>query len=352
MELGARRFAFVSRSGAEKPEAAGIIRSLNDAGATTKVYNADVSDETALRQIVTELVREAPIRGVIHAAMVLKDGIFEHMTHESFKSCVVPKAIGALSLNNAVQDLDLDFFIMTSSISAVVGNTGQSNYSAANSVLDNLAVSRRTAGRAATSLALPMVLGVGVVAENEDLAISLGRKGLYGIDEQEMLQSFEAAMKGSACNAHVLMGIETRELAKCAGSFENTQWYADARFRHVRAGIEAREVLPRGDDRDDLASLIRAAEGGGSEQLLNVIALHIAKRMSRILMIPLEDFELDGPSMASYGLDSMIGVEMRTWLFKEFGLDIPFQDLLAPALTFTKLAKVVAEKAGLLEVEA
>ena len=46
----------------------------------------------------------------------------------------------------------------------------------------------------------------------------------------------------------------------------------------------------------------------------------------------------------SYGLDSMIGAEMRTWIFKEFGLDYPFQKLLAPTLTFKGLAQVVAEK--------
>jgi len=60
------------------------------------------------------------------------------------------------------------------------------------------------------------------------------------------------------------------------------------------------------------------------------------------LLIAAEDFDLDGPSVASYGLDSMIGAEMRNWLFKEFGLEVSFQDLLSPLLTFKGLAEMVA----------
>ena len=66
--------------------------------------------------------------------------MFEHVDHPSFVDCINAKAQAALSLHYAVQHLDLDFFIMTSSNSALLGNTGQSKYSAANSVLDSLAL--------------------------------------------------------------------------------------------------------------------------------------------------------------------------------------------------------------------
>ncbi|RWA05468.1 hypothetical protein EKO27_g9639 [Xylaria grammica] len=73
------------------------------------------------------------------------------------------------------------------------------------------------------------------------------------------------------------------------------------------------------------------------------------ERMSGILAIPVGDFEVDGPSLGSYGLDSMVGTEMRSWLFKEFGLDYSFQKLLSKTLTFSALASVVAKKLGVLE---
>lgn len=247
-------------------------------------------------------------------------------------------------------DIDLDFFVMTSSMSALLGNTGQSNYSAANSVLDALALQRSRHYLAATSLVLPMVLGVGVVET------SLARKDLYGVDEDEMLHGFEVAMSRpisqtsqSALDSHVILGMEAKELAKSMTSTDNLDayWYDDVRFCHVRQSLDAiisSGQVSKGGSDNNFAVLIKKALAEGPEAVIDVVAQHIVKRVSGILMIAVEDFDLDGPSLASYGLDSMIGAEMRTWLFREFSLDYPFQLLLAPTLTFQKLARVVAEK--------
>ncbi|RYO91715.1 hypothetical protein DL762_002044 [Monosporascus cannonballus] len=370
IERGAKHFVFLSRSGADKPEAARVVAEITDKGASARVFRADASDEEAVRQIVGEVNKERPIRGVVHAAMVLKDGILEQMDYASFMAAVAPKAKGALSLHKALGGAELDFFVMTSSISAVLGNTGQSNYSAGNSFLDSLALHRNIRGLAATSLALPMVLDVGVVAENDGIEASLLRKGLYGIDEQEMLRGFEVAMStprpatvsgaggpGSlagiekATEAQIVMGVDPRELARSinrAGADNvDLYWYNDARLSHIRKSLEAHTGSGAGGKGDEsFAAAVKAAET--PEAAMEVIAMHIVKRMSGILMIPVEGFELDGPSLASYGLDSMIGAEMRTWLFKEFGLDYPFQKLLAPTLTFKALAKVIAGKLGVI----
>lgn len=284
--------------------------------------------------------------------------MFEHMDHASFVECAKAKAQGALSLHRAVQDLDLDFFVMTSSISALLGNMGQSNNSAANSVLDALALQRRANRLTATSLVLPMVLDVGVVAENETIETSLARKGLYGIDEVEMLRGFEAAMSRPSSHgsdemmdSQIITGFEARQLARSMNTTENVDayWYNDARFCHAQAVIAGEEGQPGGggNGSNSFAATIKEASSEGPEAIMAVIAKHIAKCMSSILMIPVDDFQLDGPSLGSYGLDSMIGAEMRTWIFKEFGLDYPFQKLLAPTLTFKGLAGVVAEKMGI-----
>jgi hypothetical protein len=282
------------------------------------------------------------------------------MDYKSFEAAVVPKARGAVALHNALQDvngLSLDFFVLTSSISALLGNTGQSNYSAANSVLDSLARFRVTQGLPATSLVLPMVLDVGVVAETDGLETSLVRKGLYGIDEYEMLRGFEVAMAHSSADTagYVIMGMEPRELVAAISSAPSDNldlyWFRDARFCHVRATIEdaQKQGVAAGGGGESFAEALKGAlEKGGYEAAIEAIARHIAKRVSIILMIPVDDIELNGPSVASYGLDSMIGAEMRTWLFKEFGLDYPFKQLLAPTLSFNNLANVVAEKMGVL----
>ena len=372
-ERGAKHFAFISRSGTDKPDAAHLVASLEASGASTQMLRADASDQEAVHGIVSDLNAKTKIRGVVHAATVFKvsrltlrlcvlrnpytdgdqDGMFEQMDHASFVSSLNAKAQSALNLDNALQGLELDFFVMTSSISALLGNTGQSNYSAANSILDSLAHSRRASGLTATSLVLPMVLDVGVVAENEAIETSLERKGLYGIDEHDMLHGFEMAMSRHSCResgeimeSQIIMGMEAKELARSMSSTENVDayWYKDARFCHITAAISSDEGHSAGSGSDSFAATISEAMSEGPEAILTVIAKYIAKRMSNILMVPVDEFELDGPSLGSYGLDSMIGAEMRTWIFKEFGLDYPFQELLAPTLTFKGLARAVAEK--------
>ncbi|KAI1751035.1 hypothetical protein F4782DRAFT_201506 [Xylaria castorea] len=372
MECGARHFAFISRSGIDKPEAARLIADIELSGASTQVLRADASDEEAVAKIVTSLQALRPVRGVVHAAMVLKDGMFEQMTHQLFVDCVKPKAQGALSLHKALETagIDPDFFVMTSSISALLGNTGQANYSAANSALDALARQRRAAGLAASSLVLPMVLDVGVVADNDSIEVSLVRKGLYGIDEHEMLRGFETAMLASRSSlepgsedianrivdaSQVIMGMESRELAASAvDESVDAFWHGDSRFCHTRATMES--LISGGgnngnndNENNTFTRTLKAAVLESPDAVVRAISEHIARRLSSILMIPFDNFELHGAaSVASYGLDSMIGAEFRTWLFKEFGLDYPFQKLLASTLTFRKLSEAVVEKMGLL----
>jgi hypothetical protein len=300
----------------------------------------------------------------------MQDGMFEQMDYYSFGAAIIPKAKGAISLHNALKGIDLDFFVMTSSISAVLGNTGQSNYSSANSFLDSLALHRNVNGLAASSLVLPMVLDVGVVAENDSIEQSLLRKGLYGINEQEMLRGFEVAMSAphpaaslepstkvitNSMTSQLIMGMEASELAKSINSIgidnADLYWFNDARFIHVREALEGSTSNSGNNGGDEnFSTVVKAALGQGIDAAVEAIAMYVVKRMSGILMIPIEQFELNGRSLASYGLDSMIGAEMRTWLFKEFGLDYPFQKLLAPTLTFINLATVIGGKMGFIKV--
>ena len=292
--------------------------------------------------------------------------MFDGMTYDKFVAAVNPKMMGAISLHKALRDTPVDFFVMTSSISAVLGNPGQTNYCAGNSFLDSLAWHRNQNGLAASSIALPMVLDVGVVAENENIEISLSRKGMYGIEEKEMLRGFETAMMQqippsadkkpaapSLGNAQITLGLEPAYLAAAIGSDDTVDayWYNDARLSGVRALVE--DILSStsggaGSGGDFVGSL-KSIMAEGPDKVVEAIASHIMKRCSSILMADADSFDFDGNSIAAYGLDSMIGAELRNWLFKEFGLDIGFQTLLAPTLTFKALSVTVGETLGLLK---
>lgn len=72
LERGCRHFIFTSRSGAETPKASSLIQYLADNGASVQVHNADASNEGHIAQIIAEVDPTRRIRGVVHAAMVLK----------------------------------------------------------------------------------------------------------------------------------------------------------------------------------------------------------------------------------------------------------------------------------------
>src|SRR5208337_2139909 len=89
---------------------------------------------------------DEPLRGIFHAAMVLDDGYLQQLTPRQFERVMAPKVLGAWNLHLASKDLSLDYFVMFSSISALIGARGQANYVAANCFLDALAHYRRSLG--------------------------------------------------------------------------------------------------------------------------------------------------------------------------------------------------------------
>ncbi|RYP10764.1 hypothetical protein DL764_000460 [Monosporascus ibericus] len=81
-ERGCRNFVFISRSGTRKAEAAGVVPRLKAEGVSVDVFCADASDKKALADVVAEVAATRPIRGVIHAAMMFQDGLFQEMTFD------------------------------------------------------------------------------------------------------------------------------------------------------------------------------------------------------------------------------------------------------------------------------
>ncbi|GLA55100.1 type I Iterative Polyketide synthase (PKS) [Aspergillus niger] len=353
MECGARRFTFLSRSGADAESAAELVRQLEGAGAVVQVVRGDATSREDVSRAVSGVPLEHPIRGVIHAAMVLRDGLFHSMTYKDWKQSTQPKVLGAQNLHAALADEPLDFFLMTSSVSGILGTPGQSNYAAANTYLDSLARHRRVSNQAATSVVLPMVLGVGVVAENDTLEDALKRKGMYGIDEKHLLQSFEAAITSNTylepAPDHVVVGLDPAKLQKAVNDSASTDsfWLDDARFSHAVHSINISSDEARAGAHLSILPSIRAAES--SAEAVALICQHFIDKLSRMLMLDPADVDAEVGSVASYGIDSMVGAELRNWIFKEFAMDMPFQQLLAPSLTISKFATQVCEVQNIVE---
>lgn len=279
-----------------------------------------------------------------------QDGLFHSMSYSNWLTSTRPKVQGTLNLHSALQYTPLDFFVTTSSTSGTLGTPGQSNYAAGNSFLDSLSRHRHLNSQPSASLILPMVLGVGYVAEHPEIEDALKRKGIYGIDEEHLLESFEVSMaiRGHSGSAdHVVVGLDPSKLQKSLIEAATTDgfWMDDARFKPLMHAMKSAGpgAAAGGSGQSILATIKSAATPADAVQAASD---YFVEKLSRLLLVPLDEFEPDVKAIADYGLDSMIGAELRNWIFKEFALDIPFQQLLGPSLTITKFVVQVCANQG------
>ncbi|MEV4320032.1 type I polyketide synthase [Actinocrispum sp. NPDC049592] len=148
-----RHLVLTSRHGIDAPGAAELRDSLAAMGADVRIAAVDVSDRSAIAELLAEIPAAHPLTGIVHAAGLMDNALVEAMTPEQIDHVLAAKADAAWHLHELTEHLPLSAFVMYSSIGGMVMAAGQANYAAANVFLDALAHHRRAAGLPATSLA-------------------------------------------------------------------------------------------------------------------------------------------------------------------------------------------------------
>ena len=197
VERGAKHLLLMGRSPANQ-SVNHQLRKLEQAGAKVVVAQADVADAQQVAQLLETVQKTLPpLRGIIHAAGVLDDGILQQQSWERVERVMAPKIEGAWNLHVLTQKYPLDWFVLFSSAASLVGSAGQANYSAANAFLDALAHARRAIGLPGLSINWG-AWGVGLAARQGRLA-----KGM-GIDLEQGLEVLELLLSQSAIQVGVL----------------------------------------------------------------------------------------------------------------------------------------------------
>ncbi|KAE8386092.1 hypothetical protein BDV23DRAFT_187650 [Aspergillus alliaceus] len=331
-EHGAKNLIFVSRSGTAKPEAAALVERLQKAGVEVAVLQCDVSDYDKLSAAVQQAeTAMPPIRGVIHGGMVLNDSIFEAMTYEQFQDALRPKVTGTKNLHRLTTSKDLDFFIMLSSAAGVVGNSSQGNYAAGGAFQDAFAHYRTTKGLPAVTLDLGSIDDVGFVAENQDYVVNLERWGYLTIAQAEFFSMIKQAIlqpKRSQTDCQVITGLGTQGMVEAGGDTSADEvpfWFHDAKFSHL---LQMGRKQTKEEDSDRGMRLIEAIPAAESlNEATHIICDAIVGKMAKMLGVPAESID-SSQSMAAYGLDSLVAVELRNWLFREAKADVAVFEVL------------------------
>ncbi|KAH8799819.1 hypothetical protein F5884DRAFT_905307 [Xylogone sp. PMI_703] len=337
---GAKNIIVLSRSANAQQKAATFLAEMAKVGCRVKTVGCDVANEAALAEVLRTCAQDMPpIRGVVQAAMVLQDSILELMKLEDWSAAVRPKVQGSWNLHQQLSKTDLDFFVILSSLAGICGYASQANYSAGGSFEDALAKYRTKNGQPGVAIDIGIVKSVGYVAETEGTAERLiGNSGYMLLSEDDVLKAVESAIL-TPYSGQILLGLNEGSNRP----WEETQIARDLRFSSLRyQDLAQNSGNTNKAGSSDLLSKIAAATS--FDEAAQVVMEGITKKLMDIFMI--EESEVNpAKSLSSYGVDSLVAVELRNMLSLRAGADISIFDIMQSS-SITSLAATVAAKSS------
>jgi NAD(P)-dependent dehydrogenase (short-subunit alcohol dehydrogenase family) len=341
---GAKHLIVPSRSGATSNDASQVVTELSDLGVNIATPKCDLSSAESVQQMLSDLASMGPIQGCINATMVLQDSVFDNMTRAQWDTTIRSKVQTSWNLHTYLPEA-LDFFVLLSSASGILGNISQANYAAGCTFQDALARFRMQRGQNSTSIDLGLMRTVGIVAETEELQKNFERYiGLTAIEEDEFLGLLNLVFdgewysSGSTATDQVTMGIvPPAELAVEGGELplEHLNRTLFAYFNRTRGASN----LMGTDNSLKSAALFRQAKT--VEEMVSVVVEAIVQKLARGLSITPEEVDSSRP-MHLYGVDSLVAVELRNWMNKEFAADVPVFELMS-GKSITAIGQLVAK---------
>ncbi|MCA9717194.1 MAG: alpha/beta fold hydrolase [Myxococcales bacterium] len=313
VDNGARHLVLVGRS-EPSPDAQVDLESLTASGASVTAARVDVTNRAQLAALLDELSRDAPpLRGVIHAAGVVDDGVLQQQGWERFRKVLAPKVDGAWYLHELTQQTPLDFFVLFSSMASLMGPAGQGNYAAANAFLDALAHHRRAVGLPAISINWGPWAGPGMAGRiTANARRRFAERGFGVIDPERGLAVFGRALSLDRAQIGVLP----------------VDWNAlrvQRQQRHVPRMLEA--LLPQpprassGASRaPDLLRRLRDLDPTARRELLRIA---LQAHAARILGLGAPGEIAGDRSLKEIGLDSLMAVELRNAICETIGRPLP-----------------------------
>lgn len=342
-EQGAHHIVIFSRSARVDSEAQSFLDRLASLGVAVRVDQCDVTSEDSLNRALTNIQATMPrIRGLIQAAMVLHDVLLDDMTVEQWCKATSPKIRGTWNLHTMLPS-ELDFFIMLSSVVSVVGNIGSSNYAAACSYQDGIAHYRQRLGLPAYSINVGAVIEAGYVSENPEVAATLRRNGLGNVTIAEFFSHLGHAIQNETKHCQSSVGLVPSGNER---GLETMYWTNDKKFAHL--GRENQVGKQKIGGADDVGSVLQAAET--YEEALDAVRGAIVKQLATILALGSDEI-ISARSLDSYGVDSLVGVELRNWISAYLQVNLPLL-VMWSTNSIDELAGIVTKGSRLVTVKA
>jgi acyl carrier protein len=292
-----------------------------------------VADRGQIEALLASISVDRPLRGIVHAAGVLDDGVVGGQTIERLSAVMAPKAAGAWHLHAATQHRALDFFVLFSSSAALFGAAGQSSYAAANAFLDALAHARRAVGLPALSVNWGPWAEVGMAARlDERERRNWARRGIQMIRPAEGTALLGTSMELS----RIQLAVLPIDWTVLGGAGKEPSLLAAFR---PDARIAGDHVRPREQEPELRVQLAHAAPS----QRRGLLVRHVVNRIAAVLRLADPDaIDLDQP-LVELGIDSLMALELRNTFARGAGCPLP-ATLLFDCPTPGALASLLASK--------
>ncbi|KAE8150558.1 hypothetical protein BDV25DRAFT_172048 [Aspergillus avenaceus] len=334
VDKGARYLIVPSRSGSSSSQSAKFIAELASRGVQIAAPRCDVSSATDLEAMLQEhAATMPPIKGCINATMAIHDAIFENMTHSQWSLSIQSKVHTSWNLHQLLPK-DLDFFILLSSLMGIYAEPSQSNYAAGCAFQDTLARSRSAQGlRGSVSLDIGYMRSVGYLAQRDrnGQGIPVNIRKLMPIETEDFLEILDyycdpslppldeihsqLVIGGRTAGDYIARGEEPMA-ATLRPFFAGFNTSRDQGPRHTHTDIE-QEADPT----------LLFQQATSAEERRAVVTVALRGKVARALGVALEEVDAER-SLPDYGTDSLMAVELRSWIRKVFGANVAVFDIL------------------------
>lgn len=299
VDLGATHLVLTSRN-LPSPRAQNVIEEMETRGTHITVACADVAQKEQVTSLVESILENhPPFRGLFHMAGILDDGILARLTPDRFQKVLRPKILGSWYLHEATKNLNLDHFVMFSSIASILGSAGQANYAAGNAFLDALVHLRAKEGLSGLTVNWG-VFNMGMAEKAGAFAWEA-----RGIEPFTTEQAWRIL-------SNIPNQISRIAVVRLKYAMFSRRWREDPFFEEVMQKEKAEEI-----------NFAKQLEAAPVHQHVRLLKSHLRQQLGLVLGFEPNDVIDPQQGFTNMGMDSLAAVDFRNFLQLSLGCALP-----------------------------